>query len=63
VREKNALLSDGKEAVAEPLIRQNVIDTQVDLISMLLHSSSFAQIAKKASLLAGGKIFDLPLPG
>jgi hypothetical protein len=53
VGEKNALLRDGKEAMAERLIGQNVVDAEIDVVSMLFHPSSFTQIAEKASLMEG----------
>ena len=35
--------------MTERLIRQDVIDAQIDVVMMLLHPASFTQIGKKAS--------------
>ena len=39
--------------MAERLIGQNVVDAEIDVVSMLFHPSSFTQIAEKASLMEG----------
>jgi len=49
--EENALPCDGKKAMAERLVRENVIDAEIDLIMMLLHSAYFiAKYGKSESL-------------
>ena len=47
--EKNAFLRDGKEAMAKRFVRQNMVDAEIDVVCMLLHHTSFAQIWEKAS--------------
>jgi len=48
---KDTFAGDGKEAMAKGLIGQDMIDADVDLIFILLHTRIFAQIGKKASLM------------
>jgi len=35
--EKNAFLRDGKEAMPKRFVRQDMVDAEIDMVSMLFH--------------------------